>query len=331
MNLPHFDFHAPLTLAECVELLESCGSDADIVAGGTDLFVRMKQGLAQPSHVVSLSKIDELNGVSYDTEHGLMIGAGVRLQTLLDNPSVVERYSAIREAALRVATRQVRYMATIGGNLLQSTRCLYYNRSPVWRKAVPACIKRDGDVCHVVSGSKRCFAVYQGDMAPLLIALGATLTFVSCDGMEERPLETIFTGDGKAPFRINNKGILARITIPDRRAAHVVRYKKYRLRDGVDFPLAGVAVALFMDDDRVTDLRICLTGVWSSPVLVSAAREVAAGRKLDGTIVREIADRAYEAAHPLPNVIGSPELRRSMVRHMVEEILSAEIRHYVRA
>jgi 4-hydroxybenzoyl-CoA reductase subunit beta len=324
VNLPHFDFHAPPTLAACAKLLETCGSDAELLAGGTDLFVRMKYGLAQPSHLVSLADVDELNGISHDDGRGLVLGAGARLATLLGMPAVTGKYPAIAEAASLVATRQVRHMATLGGNLLQHTRCLYYNRSPVWGKAVPACIKRGGDVCHVVTGSKRCFAVYQGDMAPVLIALGATLTFVSRDKTDETSLESIFTGDGKTPFR-NTKGkILARISVPDAPSPRVVRYNKYRLRNGIDFPLAGVAMALSMDGDTITDLRLCLTGVWSSPVLVTGVREMAAGRKLTAALATEVAHAAYEAAHPLPNTAGTPERRRSMLLCMVEDMLLAE-------
>ena len=185
--------------------------------------------------------------------------------------------------------------------------------------AVPACIKRGGDVCHVVPGSTRCFAVYQGDLAPVLIAVGARVTFVSTDKAEEVPLESLFTGDGRKPFRNAEGTILARISIPCS-SPTVLRYKKYRLRNGIDFPLAGAAVALFMNNDVIAGIRVCLTGVWPSPVLVNKAAEIACNRSLDAAAARDLADAAYEAAHPLPNLEGSPEQRRYMVRRMVRDI-----------
>jgi 4-hydroxybenzoyl-CoA reductase subunit beta len=320
VNLPHFDYHAPDTLAECARLLAGYGTDADILAGGTDLFVRMKYGLTTPSLLVSLSNIDGMEGVSCDIDNGLIIGARAGLEDLARSPIIIEKYPAIADAASLVATRQIRHMATVGGNLLQHTRCFYYNRSATWGKAVPACIKRAGDVCHVVPGSARCFAVYRGDMAPVLIALGARVTFVSTDKAEEVPLESVFTGDGKKPFRNAEGSILARISIP-RSSPTVLRYKKYRIRNGIDFPLAGAAVALFMNDDVIAGIRVCLTGVWSSPVLVNKAAEIACNRRLDAALVRELADAAYEAAHPLSNLEGSPERRRSMIRLMVRDML----------
>jgi len=321
MNLPHFDFHMPRTLAECAGLLETYAGDAAIMSGGTELLVRMKYGLARPSHVVSLSDVGGLNEISYKNGSGLALGAGVRLERLLRSTAVREKYPSIPEAASLVATRQVRHMATLGGNLLQHTRCLYYNRSTTWGKAVPACVKRGGDVCHVVPGSKKCFAVYQGDMAPVLITLGAAVTFVSRSGEEELPLESFFTGDGNFPFRNTEGKVLARITIPDAPHPRIVRYKKYRLRDGIDFPLAGAAMALSMDGDRIAGLRICLTGVSSSPVLVTNTQDPASGKQLSNALVGELGRKAYEAAHPLPNLEGRPEERRAMIRYMVEDML----------
>ena len=289
---------------------------------GPSFFVRMKYGLARPSHVVSLADVDGLNEISYKNGGGLVLGAGVRLERLLRNTAVREKCPSIAEAASLVATRQVRHMATLGGNLLQHTRCLYYNRSTTWGKAVPACVKRGGDLCHVVPGSKKCFAVYQGDMAPVLITLGAAgLPSSSGSGEEELPLESVFTGDGKFPFRNTEGKVLARITIPDAPHPRIVRYKKYRLRDGIDFPLAGAAMALSMDGDRIAGLPICLTGVSSSPVLVTNTQDPASGKKPSNALVGELGRKAYEAAHPLPNLEGSPEERRAMIRCMVEDMV----------
>jgi len=322
MNLPHFDFHNPASLDECASLLKCFGKEAEIVAGGTDLFVRMKHRLKRPSHLVSLSKIDGLDSISLDSSSGMILGVRVKLAELARSPMVREKYTALSEAASLVATRQIRNMATLGGNILQDSRCLYYNRSMTWGKAVPPCMKRDGSACHAVAGSQRCFAVYQGDIAPVLIALGARANLFPPGKTGEIALEDLFTGDGKVPCRGLGGKVLTSVTLPVSLNPIFTAYRKYRLRDGMDFPLAGVAVVVRLDQGTIADIRICLTGVWSSPVLVKEAVDIARGKTLTAVLAKGLADAAYRAAHPVANLEGNPESRRSMIWRMVEEILS---------
>jgi len=158
-----------------------------------------------------------------------------------------------------VATTQIRHMATLGGNLFQETRCLYYNRSTLWRKTVPACFKRGGNVCHVVPKGNRCFAVYQSDLAPLLVALGSTAILFRDGKKEEAPLWSLFTGEGKSPFKHRESLLCAGIRIPPLAEGSHAAYRKYRLRNGIDFPLAGVAVAVSTKAGRIEELNLCLT------------------------------------------------------------------------
>ena len=323
MKLSPFQYHAPTSLSRCAQLLQSHGEEAGLVAGGTELFVRMKLGLVKKAHLISMSAIRGIDGISLDRKGALIVGAGTRLSALSDSQLVRKTLPALAEAASLVATTQIRNMATLGGNLFQETRCFYYNRSATWRKAVPACFKRGGDICHVVPRGNKCFGVYQGDLAPLLIALGSTAILFRDGKKEEAPLGSLFTGDGKSPFRKGGYLLLANVRIPPPAKGDYAGYKKYRLRNGMDFPLAGVAVTVSRKAGTIEGLNICLTGVSSSPVVVLKASELARGKGLTAELTALIADAAYTAAHPVGNLEGAPSRRKSMVRLMTEEILAA--------
>jgi len=322
MKLSPFQYHAPTSLSGCARLLQSYGEEAVLAAGGTELFVRMKLGLVKKAHLVSVSEIKGIDAVSVDKKGALILGAGATVSALTNSSIVRKNSPALAQAAALVATTQIRNMATLGGNILQETRCFYYNRSAAWRKAVPACFKRGGDVCHVVPKGKKCFAVYQGDLAPLLIVLGSTATVFRNGKQEETPLENLFTGDGKFPFGKGEGLVLTRVHVPPMEKGASAAYRKYRLRNGMDFPLAGVAIRVHRRADIIDDLKVCLTGVSSAPVIVSKVSGLARGKGLTPELIALIADATYDAAHPQANLEGDPRARRFMIRVMAEEILN---------
>jgi 4-hydroxybenzoyl-CoA reductase subunit beta len=322
MRLPQFTHHAPVTLQDCAAILAGPGHAAQIMAGGSDLLVRMKLGLTAPEGLVSLKGINELQQIAYSPEKGLTIGAGVTLATLAASPVVKEKCPALASTAELVATRQIRTAATLGGNVMQNTRCRYYNRSAAWAKAVAPCLKRGGALCHVIPQSKRCFAVYQGDLAPLLIALNATAAVIARDQAGETPVSSLFSNDGAQPFSTADGSLVVNFTIPASSLTSQSAYKKYRLRGGIDYPLAGVAVALKSNSGLVEDLRVCLTGVASAPVLVPIPDDLTKDKHLTPALALEVSNLAYEAARPLANLEGDPARRRTMIRLMTEEILT---------
>lgn len=322
MILPHFTHHTPGTVQDCIKILTEAEYKPQILAGGSDLLVRMKLGLTTPGELVSLSNMDELQEISCDPKRGLTIGAGVTLARLVSDPLVNEKCPVIARAADLVATKQVRNIATLGGNILQNTRCRYYNRSAEWGKAVAPCYKRGGELCHVIAG-KRCFAVYQGDLAPVLIALQATARLLSKEKDIEVDLESLYSKDGAAPFNDLKGRLLEQITIPAPSLTCRSDYKKYRLREGIDFPLAGVAVTLKEKHGFVEDLRVCLTGVASRPVLLTFNGETAVGKPLNQNLIKKVGQMVYAAARPLPNLEGEPSRRRAMTRILTEDILTS--------
>lgn len=326
MRLPHFQYHSPRSLNNLLRLQEKLNGKGLIMAGGTDLLNRMRLRLIEPEHIISMSMIKGLSNISIQKNQEIDIGAMTRLTDIVYFFKNMKPYKALHDAAYQVASQQIRNMATIGGNILQDTRCIFYNRSRQWQKTVPPCHKRGGNICHAVKNSRRCFAVYQGDIAPALIALKARLVFYTHHGLHELPVHEVFSGDGKKPFATTENKILVSIRLAPPEKNLFSTYRKYRIRDGVDFPLAGVALALHKDGDTFTGLRLCLTGVASQPLIISDPEKEVNRVKITEQHIKEIADMAYNKAHPVSNLEDPPEKRRSMVCQIVYDTLM-EITH----
>ena len=179
LRLPPFDYLAPRTVAEAVDMLSRHGSDVMPVAGGTDLYPNMKRRQFEPKLLVGLRGLKELQGIRGSGLEGMTIGAGATLTEVSSHPAVLQAYPALARAAGWVSTPQLRTMGTIGGNLCVDTRCNYYNQTYQWRRSIGFCLKKDGDICLVAPKSPRCWAVSSSDTAPVVIALGGTLRLVA--------------------------------------------------------------------------------------------------------------------------------------------------------
>ena len=153
LRLPTYRYHGPRRLAEAIELLARFGTEARVVAGGTDLIPNMKHRLFEPAHLIGLSRIEELHGIEV-SDGWLTIGAAETLSSIATAPAVLASAPALAEAARHVAGPQIRNRATIGGNLCLDTRCTYYNQTEFWREALCYCLKKDGDNCHVTRVGK---------------------------------------------------------------------------------------------------------------------------------------------------------------------------------
>jgi len=323
MRLPKFEHAYPLKIEEVSLLLEKYGPKASILAGGTDLLVACKLRIIKPSLLISLQGIEELKGIVFNEREGLKIGAMTNLSEIRFHPFICEHYPALSQAARSVGTPQLQEMGTLGGNLCLNTRCIYYNQSESWRKVRAQCLKMDGDVCHVVTKGKKCYAVFSGDMAPALISLNAKVRLVK--NLEDRliPLSHLYTGDGKEPIAIKRGELLKEIIIPSPMKRQSSTYLKYRMRGAIDFPLVGVAVQMVSDENGIcTDCRIVLTGVDSTPIDVSEARELLRGKAIDVETVNQASKKAVENAHPVSNTsCSTPAYRRKMVGILTREAL----------
>jgi 4-hydroxybenzoyl-CoA reductase subunit beta len=190
------------------------------------------------------------------------------------------------KAAASVAGPGHRSSATLGGNLCQETRCIFYNQSDWWRGSKGFCLKYRGTLCHVAPTGKRCYAAYNGDLAPALLVLGARATLGGVEGTRTLPLPELFRDDGASHLALGGEAMLLSVSIPIEPGLFSA-YEKARVRGAIDFPPAGVAVALGREGDSLADLRIALTGTNSRPFLLSGS-EALLGRPLERPVSQQI-------------------------------------------
>ncbi|HXM67486.1 MAG TPA: FAD binding domain-containing protein, partial [Candidatus Acidoferrum sp.] len=218
------------------------------------------------------------------------------------------------EAAVTVASPILRNMGTIGGNICLDTRCLWYNQSLTWRKGCGFCIKKDGDLCHVAPGGTKCWAAFSGDTPPALLCLNATIEIAAANGTRQIPLHEFYTGDGENYRKLLPGELVTRILLPAESAGFRGVYRKLRVRGSIDYPLAGVAVALKRSNGHVQDARIAMTAVNPAPLLVQRAGEMLVGKVVDEALAETVADMAARTSKPLTTSALTPEYRREMIR-----------------
>ena len=327
MQLPEFEYFNPRDIPSTLELLALHGSQAVLLAGGTDLLVRMKQGLASPAVVINLKDVEGLKGITKQKDGSLVIGALTRLTELLESPVIRKRYPGLWKAAEAVSAPPLQNMGTVGGNLAQENRCLYYNQTPAWRKAKPVCFKAGGTVCNAVKGGKHCYAVYQGDLAPMLIALSARVVLSKKGGSRILPLEELYTGKGKVPLAMGRDELIEGVILPPSERNRLCHYEKLRLRQAIDYPLVGVAVCISLSEDKKTcqSGRLVLTAVGSGPVMADDG-ELMGGAEITEEWVSALSEVAYKAAKPVPNVLTPPAYRKRMVRVLTRRALSKALK-----
>ena len=312
MSLPDFQLLRPHTLGDALDLLAKVAPEVQIVAGGTDLVPSLRQKLFAPRFVLDLRGVRELRGFT-GTSDGLAIGALTTL-TAIERSDVIRRdYPVLAQAAATVASPVLRNMGTLGGNICLDTRCLWYNQSLAWRKSCGFCIKKDGDLCHVAPGGSKCWAVFSGDTPPALLCLDAEIEIASPTGVRRIPLREFYTNIGDARIKLDKNEILTRVFLPRRTAGWRGTYRKLRIRGSIDYPLAGVAIAM-KANGRVEDARVALTAVNPAPLLVKNVDRVLQGREVNEETASTIADLAARTAKPLTTSALTPEYRREMIR-----------------
>jgi 4-hydroxybenzoyl-CoA reductase subunit beta len=315
MRLPRFTYHAARSVREAAELLAQAPDQAMLVAGGTDVLPNMKRRQQTPSILVGLRGVAELKQIAHEDE--LTLGAGLTLSELLDVPGVGEHYPGLWQAAAQIATPLLRNMGTFGGNLCLDTRCNYYDQSYEWRKAINFCMKRDGEVCWVAPSSRRCLAVSSTDTAPMLVALGASVTLSSVDGERRIPVAALFQNDGIDYSTRRRDEIITAVHLPAP-AGWRSAYWKLRRRGSFDFPVLSAAVAIKTSaDGSVEAARIVLGAVASCPVEAEAAASSLIGRGLDDDAISRAAALAAQPSRPMDNTDFSLHWRKHVTREFV--------------
>ena len=322
LRLPEFNYYQPHSLKQATKALADLGTDVMLVAGGTDVYPKMKRGQFTPRNLISLRALRELKGIRQNKE-GVWIGAGESLTTVSNHPLVTKYFPALAHAAESVSTPQLRNMGTIGGNVLVDTRCNYYDQTLFWRQAVGFCMKKDGDICLVAPGSAKCLAIASSDTSPVFVSLGAEAILISNRGERRVKLEDLYRDDGIDYSAKANDEILKGLIIPPDSLGRRNVYLKLRRRGSFDFPILGVAAT--METDQQGECRhasVVLTAVASAPKVVSEAMALLEGKKVTLDLINAVADLAAKIAHPLDNADLDYWYRKRMAKVYTQRALA---------
>ncbi len=318
-DLHDFSLRRPAGAAEAVALLATDPA-ARLIAGGTDLLPNLRRGLEKPAMLVDVSGLPGFATIDVQDDGVLRVGAGVTLAALARDTTIAARLPALAQAALCVAGPGHRSAATVGGNLCQDTRCVYYNQSEWWRASNHYCLKRGGDTCHVAPQGSRCHAAFCSDLAPVLLAAGAEAELLSVSGARRVPLADCYRDDGAAHLTFGRTGLLAAVYVPALPVGAVCAYRKARVRDSMDFPLAGVAAMLAMRAGVVSALRVGLSGTNSHPLLLSGT-EALIGRAVDDGALAVLGRLIGKQISPMRTTVTPSNYRRLVAAAIAKRLL----------
>ena len=328
-----FEWANPTTIAEAVQLLKSASAATDVdeaarpIAGGQDLLTTMKDYTTRPSRVVNLKNIRGLDQIQSNAKTGLTIGALVTLTQLEEHSVVRASFPGLAEAAHSVATPQIRNLGTVGGNLCQRPRCWYFRLEEV------ICLKKGGSECYAASGENKYHAILGGgpsyivhpsDLAPMLVALGASVSVVGADGKRVIPLDKFFTLPDQNIRRENvlrNDEIITQIQVPASPVAAHSTYLKFRERESMDFAMASVAAAVQLSGNKsVAQARLVLGGVAPIPWRAPEAEQFLLGKSLNAEVLAEAARLALKGAQPLEKNGYKVPLAQTLVRRALAKV-----------
>ena len=311
MITSRFSYYRPTDIGEAVRLYQASQGAAVYLSGGTDLIPRMKLGLEKPQAVIDLKGLGSLRRVE-DQGDWIRIGPLARLFELKKNP-LIRAYAPVLTASLEATScESLQMRGTIGGNLLQNTRCLFYNQSEFWRRSKGFCLKMGGERCNAVPGAKRCFANYSSDNAAALCSLSAEVEFYGPEGMRRMPLEHLYADRADRPFHVQPGEILSAIFIPKKKRAG--GYEKLRIRGAIDYPLLGVA--LTVADGKG---RLVVGALGPKPLVFETS-------KLSRRAVMETAQAVLKQVRPVGNTVVEPEYRKQMIPVLVGRLADRVIK-----
>jgi len=274
-RLPKFEYHAPTSLTEAVDLLVKYGDNAKVFAGGTDLLVSMKKRETVPEHLINLKGIEGLKDIHYDETEGIKIGGLVTLGELERSKIIKEKIGILWDAVIVMAAPQIRNLGTIGGNL--------------------------------------CSAIPSADTAPPLMASDASVRVVGKNVKRTVLVKDFFKGPRESV--LNTDEILTEVIIPNPPENSGGAYLKLMRRKAMDLALVGVAASLTLDGDEKVckDARIALGAVAPTPIRALKAEEVLLNKEINEDLAAEAGRVASQEARPISDIRASEEYRREMI------------------
>lgn len=319
MLLPPHEFAKPASLSEGLERLGAEQGDLKLLAGGTDVIFNMRGRLFQPDVLLSIKDLPELQQVEKMPEGSLLLGAGCRLSDLERHP-LVQAYPGLVASLRAVASRHVRNMGTLGGNLNLDTRCWYTNQTAEWREAKGPCLKTGEPVCHAIKSSDICVALNASDTAPALIALEASAILVSAAGERVVPLADYYTDDGVRHTVRERHEIMARVIVPP--VSDRMVYIKETARKGNDFAYATIAVRANGAGEQCDRVRIILGSLTTRPAMLEAAAAVCAADGLRDSAIESAVNKVRDELGALTNLYTPAAYKGRIARVLVREALT---------
>jgi carbon-monoxide dehydrogenase medium subunit len=281
MRLPKFEYFAPRTLEAALSLFMEQGEGARVMAGGTDVMVKMTHGLLKPKAIISLYEIEGMNEIRFDAKEGLTIGATARLAEVASHSDVLNHYPALAEAILTMANCEVRNMGTVAGNL--------------------------------------CNAAPSADTAPPLITMGAEVALASVKGERRLPLNEFFKGPGLTAMEHGE--VMTSIHVPAPPAKSGASYKRISARCGVDIAAVGVGVTAFFNGESCKQAKIVLGAVAPVPLRATKTEGLMQGREWTQELIEQGGEQAAEEAKPISDVRATAEWRKQMVAVLTRRAL----------
>jgi xanthine dehydrogenase YagS FAD-binding subunit len=300
-----FSYARPETPSDAVHALADGDAATRVIAGGTTLYDLMKLNIETPTRVVDVTGLSELALFDTSGERELVFGALARMSDVTADSRLLLDYPALAESLHKAASQQLRNMATVGGNLLQRTRCPYFRGGEPF-----ACNKRaPGSGCAAIGGLDRghavlgvsdsCIAVYPGDWAVALVAFDAEIDVLGPHGQRAIPVEALHREPGSAPDKetvLAPDELILRIRVPTTPLGRASTYHKIRDRESYAFALASAATAVRLDNGIVTEARIALGGVATRPWRSREAERALLGRPLTMEAARAAGAAAFATA-----------------------------------
>ena len=281
MTLPKFEYFAPESLEEALRLLMEIGDGAYLIAGGTDLLVKMRNRLLTPKAIIGLKKIKGLGRISFNKKEGLGIGATALLADVASHSVVRKHYPAIAYAAGETANVQIRNMGTVAGNL--------------------------------------CNAAPSADNAPILIAMGAEVTLMSMKGERQIPLDQFFKGPGLTAIKPGE--ILTSIFVPLPPPRSGTSYQHISARSKVDISAVGLGVMITMNGEACKEASIALGAVAPTPIRAINTERMVKGKRLSLQLLDKAGVRASKECSPITDVRATAEYRKKMVAVLTKRAL----------
>ena len=325
--MKNFQYLHPESMEEASGMLGTDPKKALPNGGGTDLLSLMKLEISMPEKVVNLKSIPGMKNIEYTPGAGLRIGALATIAEIAEHPVIAEKYAILSQAAGQVASPQLRNVGTLGGNLCQRPRCIYF-------RGDFDCIRKGGDLCYAVAGHNKyhcitsggpCFIVYPSDPAVALLALDAKIILFSRGESRSLPVRDFFVlpEDDFLNENILKPGeFVTGVQVPDLPAGTRSGYHKFMERGSWDFAVVSVGAVIRKDGDRIESGRMAFGGVAPVPWQEDGINRKLSGLSTNPDSIAGLAEGAFEDAQPLDKNTYKLPLVRNLIKRLLTNLLT---------